>query len=231
MTYLIARRIARSPCTTTKLVSVAPRSSRLNSASLPRLRSHPIHRCFAGVPPPLAVKQEEAVGAMPGVQGVDLPRAPAPASPSSPAIVCASASAKSLSSAKCRCGSRLARKRTSRSWNSDSTRASESMMAGTTTMVRSCAGMPSRKRQLRQLARRDRRRQQGIEQRDRQLADRNQREQRDQPQRAGGGAVPAAIGDQAGDAERRRQRESCRDSRSPGARRRSAPAARARRGG
>ena len=33
-----------SPASATKLVSVAPRSSRLNSSILPRLRSHPIHR-------------------------------------------------------------------------------------------------------------------------------------------------------------------------------------------
>ena len=34
----------RSPTWTAKLVSVAPRSSRLNSSILPRLRSHPIQR-------------------------------------------------------------------------------------------------------------------------------------------------------------------------------------------
>ena len=47
----------------TKVVSVAPRSSRLSSCSLPRLRSQPIHRRFALVPDPPAVEQEEAVAA------------------------------------------------------------------------------------------------------------------------------------------------------------------------
>ena len=42
-----------------KVVSVAPRSSRLSSCSLPRLRSQPIQRCFALVPDPPAVKQKE----------------------------------------------------------------------------------------------------------------------------------------------------------------------------
>ena len=50
-----------SPCATMKLVSVAPRSRRLNSASLPRLRSHPIQRRSLGVPPALAVEEEETV--------------------------------------------------------------------------------------------------------------------------------------------------------------------------
>ena len=46
---------------TTKLVSVAPRSSRLNSSILPRFRSHPIHRPSLLVPLPRAMEQEKAV--------------------------------------------------------------------------------------------------------------------------------------------------------------------------
>ena len=44
MQYRTSGRIARSPTCSTKLVSVAPRSSRLNSSIFPRLRSHPIQR-------------------------------------------------------------------------------------------------------------------------------------------------------------------------------------------
>ena len=50
-----ARRWRRS------VVSVAPRSSRLNSCSLPRLRSQPIHFPCGFVPDPAAVEQEEAL--------------------------------------------------------------------------------------------------------------------------------------------------------------------------
>ena len=45
-------------------MSVAPRSSRLNSSILPRFRSQPIHACSPHVPLPVAVKQEEAIGVL-----------------------------------------------------------------------------------------------------------------------------------------------------------------------
>ena len=56
---------------TTKLVSVAPRSSRLNSASLPRLRSHPIQRRSPAIPAALAVKIEKPLRAVVRIQFVD----------------------------------------------------------------------------------------------------------------------------------------------------------------
>ena len=54
---------ARRPPIGMKLVSVAPRSSRFSSCSLPRLRSQPIQRAFAVVPDPPAMQQQEAVAA------------------------------------------------------------------------------------------------------------------------------------------------------------------------
>ena len=43
MTYFTDVRSERSPTISLKLVSIAPRTSRLNSISLPRFRSQPIH--------------------------------------------------------------------------------------------------------------------------------------------------------------------------------------------
>ena len=51
-----------SPSCTWKLVSVAPRSRRLNSSSFPRFRSQPIQAPFARVPLAHPVKQVEAAG-------------------------------------------------------------------------------------------------------------------------------------------------------------------------
>ena len=59
---------------TTKLVSVAPRSRRLNSSIFPRLRSHPIHTASPAIPLALTVEEEEAVAAAVGmlrIQGLD----------------------------------------------------------------------------------------------------------------------------------------------------------------
>ena len=50
-----------SPICTTKLVSVAPRSSRLNSSILPRLRSQPIQTCSLAFQSAVAVEEKEAV--------------------------------------------------------------------------------------------------------------------------------------------------------------------------
>ena len=112
------REVARDG--STKLVSVAPRSSRLNSASLPRLRSHPIQRRSPGFHRRSRWKQEEAVGAVQVVQLVDA---------ASRGVDDAASSVgrrgrdrhrgKSASRAKCRCGSRFAKKRTSSSSSSD----------------------------------------------------------------------------------------------------------------
>ena len=44
-----------------KLVSCAPRSSRLNSSSFPRLRSQPIQLPSPAIPLPAAVKQMKAM--------------------------------------------------------------------------------------------------------------------------------------------------------------------------
>ena len=51
------------PTTTRNEVSAAPRSRRLNSSILPRLRSHPIHTPSRGVPSARAVEEVEAVAA------------------------------------------------------------------------------------------------------------------------------------------------------------------------
>ena len=56
---------------TMKLVSVAPRSSRLNSASLPRLRSHPIQRPSLGFQRRSRWKKKKRSGAVPRVELVD----------------------------------------------------------------------------------------------------------------------------------------------------------------
>ena len=45
MQYLVPASASSGPTCVVKLVSVAPRTRRLNSSSLPRLRSHPIHTC------------------------------------------------------------------------------------------------------------------------------------------------------------------------------------------
>ena len=93
-------------------------------------------------------------------------------------------------------------------------------MAGTATMVRSCDGMPS-VRPASAMARRDCRRQHGIQQRHCQVADRNQAINAISHQ-VPACAIAAGIGDEGEHAEDRHQRDR-RDTRSPGARRRSAP--------
>ncbi len=139
----------------------------------------------------------------------------------------ASASAKSESSAKCRCASRLAKNRTSRSSRSDVRRASESMIAGTATIVRSDGGDARPHVELGQLPRADLRRDDEVDQADGQLAQRQQHHERRDPEIA---RVAARAG-----ARRRRSwprrapsdRRSCRGSRGPDGRRRSARSGRA----
>ena len=120
----------RSPCCTVKLVSVAPRSSRLNSVELAALAlpSHPA--LLAGVPSALAMEQEESIGDRARSFSRSMPPRAASTIGLVGDVVSASASAKSVSSAKCTWASRFAKKRTSSSSSSDRTRASESTIAG-----------------------------------------------------------------------------------------------------
>ena len=150
---------SRSPTWTVKLVSVAPRSRRLNSSILPRLRSHPIHDVFARVPVPLAMEQEEAIGVLgaePPVECLDARARGGEDRPRPPAASRASASAKSLRIAKWMRGSRLPSASTSRCSSSASTAATLVSSVGTTTIVRASSGMPLGEVEARQAARRDR---------------------------------------------------------------------------
>ena len=62
----VGRRQRRRAVDWMKVVSVAPRSSRFSSCSLPRLRSQPIQRAFARVPDPPAMQQQETRAARRG---------------------------------------------------------------------------------------------------------------------------------------------------------------------
>ena len=175
MTYLIDCSIDRSPCRTTKLVSVraAQQPVELRELAALALPSHPLRSGWrsSGARGGTAEKRSGAMALVERVdlrarhrhQRVVLRRGRLSAHP-----------AKSLSSAKWRCGSRLARNRTSRSWNSASIRDSESMIAGTTTIVRACAGMPFRSASFGSCRGRMTAVNSAVQQRDRQLADRQQ---------------------------------------------------------
>ena len=84
-----------------------------------------------------------------------------------------------------------------------SSRASESTIDGTTTIVRSAVGIAVAHRELWQLARRNLRGDDEIEQADDQLADRKDDDRGDQPQLRGRRAVTRRVHEEAGDAERR----------------------------
>ena len=95
----------------------APRSSRLNSSILPRLRSQPIQTPSLLVPAPGAMEQEEPVRACRARSGRSAPRSRRsrrPAPRPRPAGSRCAASGKSVSSAKCTCGSMLPSACTSR---------------------------------------------------------------------------------------------------------------------
>ena len=94
----------RRPSTVRNVVSVAPRSSRLSSCSLPRLRSQPIQRPSPSFHTRRRCKQQEAVAArrrsVTSVQPRDALVSQRPAAPRRPATCSLAASRQSESSAK-----------------------------------------------------------------------------------------------------------------------------------
>ena len=188
MQYLICGSIDRSPTLSVKLVSVAPRSSRLNSSILPRLRSHPIHRPSRSFhwrmrwnrkkrsPPPSACFALSAV--MPARAAARISR-----SRGSDSV---GASGKSVSRAKWTCASKLPRACTSRC-AMRSIDALDAVEQRRHDHHRSCRGRDGSELEPSQARRRDHIADDPLQQLHRNFAGRHHREQRDRDQRP---AVP-----------------------------------------
>ena len=145
--------IAGSPTCVVKLVSVAPRSSRLNSSILPRFRSHPIHACSLAFQCRSPMEQEEAIavsGAVLPIQIFDSGARGREDRVDPPAAAATTASAKSLRMAKWMRGSRLPSASTSRCSSSASTPATLVSSVGTITIVRASSGTPVSERSSRE---------------------------------------------------------------------------------
>ncbi len=154
MTNFTADRAAVSPITQAKPAPGAagmPRSSALSSASLPRLRSCPIHTPSFAFQRRGRWKRKKMSPSAPDRPSPYLRLSAAIArrarstSAASVARVSWRASSRSVSRPKCRLRSRLARKRTSSASTSSSTLSARVSRVGTTTSVRHCGGMPAEK--------------------------------------------------------------------------------------
>src|SRR2546426_337772 len=134
-----------SPTWTRKLVSLAPRSRRLNSSIFPRLRSQPIHEPSPGFHWRARWNRWNR-SVRPWPRQAFKARTPARAASrisSSAGSSAVGASAKSPRMAKCMRGSTFPRARTSTCSNSSATPATLVSRVGTTTMVRASSGTPA----------------------------------------------------------------------------------------
>ncbi|MNC49683.1 hypothetical protein D3C75_988790 [compost metagenome] len=135
---------ATSPTINAKRCCPLPRSNALSSASLPRLRSCPIHTCSVAFQC-LGLCSRKNRSTWPSAYlwlSASISWRARVSSSASSGITSAGASMKSLSRAKCRLSSRLARKRTSRPSARASMSPALANIVGTATSVRASAGMP-----------------------------------------------------------------------------------------
>ncbi len=145
--YRIDGSRSRDPICTWKVVSVAPRSSRLNSSIFPRFRSQPIQTRSRAFHRRSRWKRKNRLSPAGEKRAFSssIPDRAASSSASSSGMSRLVASTKSLRMAKCSRASRFASVDTSRRSRSSSISETDVSSAGTMTIVRACGGMPSLK--------------------------------------------------------------------------------------